>query len=125
MAQTFTATVHPTLTLCGHETNLIAKVSFRHVPARAATPPSFASGGDPPEPEGADDVVVTKLTEDCLVPLPLECPDWLSEAIAEMVDAADLLEAVDYGPDPDSQRDAMQDREMRRDRGELDDGSDE
>ena len=124
MARTFTATVYPTLTLCGHETNLIADVVFTYVPAQAATPPSYASGGDPPEPEGVEDVAVTKLTADPPGDA-LECPAWLSDAIAEMVDTADLLEAADYGPDPDSQRDAMQDREMRRDRGELDEGIDE
>ena len=62
MNRTFTTTVPISLTLCGHETNLIAEVSFTYVPARAATPPSYRSGGDPPEPEGVEDVVVTKLT---------------------------------------------------------------
>ena len=64
MTRPFTTTVPVSLTLCGQETNLIAEVSFTHCPARAATPPSYASGGEPPEPEGVDDVVVTKLTED-------------------------------------------------------------
>jgi hypothetical protein len=116
--------VYPSIVIGDRDISFIATVSFTHCPAREATPPSYASGGDPPEPEGVEDVAVTKLTADPPGDA-LECPAWLSDAIAEMVDAADLLEAVDYGPDPDSQRDAMQDREMRRDRGELDDGSDE
>jgi hypothetical protein len=124
MSRTFTATVPLALTLCGHETNLIAEVQFTHCPAQAATPPSYASGGDPPEPEGVEDVVVTKLTADPPGDA-LECPAWLSDAIAEMVETDTLLEAVDFGPDPDEMRDRMQDRKMQRDFDVLDNGSDE
>lgn len=116
MSQKFTAVVHATLTMGNHELPLLAKVRFTHHPARAATPPSYASGGDPPEDASVEDVEVIDLVSDVDGFCPtLESPQWLCDFIAENVDEADLLAEIDYGPDPDEMRDRMQDREMNKD----------
>ena len=124
----FSTDIHLAVSAGMESLDLIAEVKFTYCPGREATPPSYASGGDPPEPPSFDDVEVVKLAIDGTEAersQSLECPKWLGEWLAANADKDELFEAVDYGPDPDEMRDRMQDREMQRDRGELDDGSDE
>ena len=118
MGQQFFAVVCPSLVLGGKELPLIVTIKFTHHPARAATPPSYASGGDPPESESVDDIEVIDIKSDTCGPRPaLECPQWLRDWIADSVDEGELIGEVDYGPDPDEMRDRMQDRDMRRSMG--------
>ena len=118
MTRQFTATVCLSVSLGGEtELPLIATVRFTHCPARAATPPSYASGGDPPEDEGVEDVEIIELVVDGTVEevlTPLERPQWLCDWIIENADESELLEAVDYGPDPDEARERQRDDAMDR-----------
>jgi hypothetical protein len=115
VSKQFVAVVCPSIVLGGKELPLIVTIKFTHHPGRAATPPSYASGGDPPEGESVDDIEVVDIKSDTCGPRPaLECPQWLRKWIAENVDEGELLGEVDYGPDPDEMRDRMQDRESDR-----------
>ncbi len=117
MSHKFTTVIHPRIMLFGNELPLIATVQFTHHPARKATPPSYASGGDPPEDESVDDVEITELVIDGTVEevlTPLDRPQWLCDWVIENAGTSELLEAVDYGPDPDEMRDWMRDDAMDR-----------
>ena len=118
MPRKFTATVCLSVSLGGEtELPLIATVRFTHCPARAATPPSYASGGVPPEDEGVEDEEVIDLVVDGTVEETLtsiDRPQWLCDWIVENVDTSILLEAVDYGPDPDEARERQRDDAMDR-----------
>ena len=115
MTRKFIAVVHANLVMGGNELNLLAKVRFTHHPGREATQPSYASGGDPPEPESVEDVEVIDLVSDTSGFCPtLTRPEWLCDWIAANVDEADLLAEVDYGPDADEMRERMQDRDMHK-----------
>ena len=61
----------------GYVLNIEAHVAFRFTPGRPATPPSYASGGDPPEgPEiEIERVKLTRETGEVL-----DC-DWLAEFV--------------------------------------------
>jgi hypothetical protein len=116
VSKQFIAVVHASLVMGDRELPLLAKVRFTHHPARAATPPSYASGGEPPEGESVEDVEVIDLVSDVDGFCPtLERAQWVCDFIAESADKSDLLAEVDYGPDPDEMRDRMKDREMHKD----------
>ena len=110
MKRQFTATVHPSITLGDAELNLIAEIRFTHIPAYKGRGPSYSDGGLPPEPEGVEDKEVISLTIDGDSKTTLTtAPTWLAEWITENANEDELLDAVDYGPDPDEMRERMRD----------------
>ena len=112
MSKQFTTTVPVVIDVCGIGLELTATVRFTFVPADPGSPPSYASGGDPPEPAGCEDVEVIELTIDDAAadaakidPIPPFIANW----IIQNVDDSALLEAVPDGPDPDEGRERARD----------------
>jgi hypothetical protein len=73
MARTSTHTVKTMLTFGEHEQKI--EVRFRYHPERDATPPSYASGGEPPE--GAT------LEIESITVAGVDVPGWLFDALAD------------------------------------------
>ncbi len=123
MSRTYTATVPVTISTGGNELNLLAQITFTHVPAYRGSGPTYSHGGLPPEPESVEDRECVSLwidepskSDDAnLIWTKAEgkpAPAWLLEWIAENIDEAELLEAIPDGPDPDDARDRAIDDEL-------------
>ncbi len=123
MSRTYTATIPVTISTGGNGLDLLAQITFTHVPAYKGRGPSYSDGGLPPEPEGVEDRECVSLwidepskSDDAnLIWTKSEgkpAPAWLLEWIAENADEAELLEAIPDGPDPDDARDRAIDDEM-------------
>ena len=110
MSNQYTATIYPTFYLGGEELALIAEVRFTHCPEVPATGLSYASGGEPGEPEGVEDVELVSLTTDSDEPTKLDpIPAWLADWIVEHCSEDELIDAIPDGPDPDDARDRERD----------------
>ena len=114
---------HSAMQLCeiyfaGNELHLEAHIDFTFHPAVAATPPSYASGGDPPEGAGVEIDKIEFLVEGA----PVELPQWLRSFLEDNIDTDELVEdAVD---DIEAEKDEAAERRyeaMRDDRATGDD----
>ncbi|MBV8473956.1 MAG: hypothetical protein JO107_02850 [Hyphomicrobiales bacterium] len=87
---------------------LIATVSFTYSPARDATPPSYASGGDPPEAASVDDIRVESVVIDLgdNKTAPFACDPALAEWLVETLDTDELVIAAEEALDEEDAREA-------------------
>lgn len=120
MSNSYTTTVPVIMSVGDNELHLRAKIRFTYVPAEKETGPTYSCGGTPGSPEGVEDVEVVELAKVTEIQgvtgtvdeiERADAPKWLLDWIVENVDHDELLEAVPEGPDPDDERDRMQDDE--------------
>lgn len=107
MARSYTHRLPILLSIAGEEHEIEVDVQYTVTPGRPATPPSYASGGDPPEPAEIDLQSVTVVGE------PAQAPSWLWLMVRDSDAARQALgDAADWG---EPQRDPDDERDRRRD----------
>jgi hypothetical protein len=95
------------LTVAGEESEIEVYLNFSITRARPATPPSYASGGDPPEPAQIEILSGTVVGDGA------QLPDWLIAILQENEGVHQTLgDAADWG---EPQRDPDDERDRRRD----------
>lgn len=98
------------LTVAGEESEIEVYLNYSITRGRPATPPSYASGGDPPEPAEIEILSGTVVGDGA------QLPDWLiAELQANEGVYQTLGDAADWGEvyrDSDDERDRRRDDEL-------------